>query len=511
MKGDRGARSRVIGAMLGLAAGDALGLPVEFEPRASRDADPVESLRGGGAWKTAPGTWSDDTSLTLCLAESIVLRGFDPDDFGGRAVAWLDEGLWAAEGRAFDAGGATRRALGKVRAGMPAVLAGGRGENDNGNGALMRILPASIWLASLPEPARFRAIAAYSAVTHGHPRSLFAAWLHCLVSSRLLSGSPPREAYVLAMEEARSLLPALPASVRAESGAYARVLDGGIASLPVAAIRGSGYVVHCLEASLWCLTRHDDYRSTVLAAVNLGEDADTTAAVTGGLAGLAYGRESLPGEWVSELARLGEIESLAGRLADLVGREAPLPRSYWVLPGKLLGGGYPGRGGGGTPEGAEPVGSDRERSRAALDGLLGADVDAFLDLTSPGESIGAPPYGELLGAASSAKGAAPESRSAPLEDMSADAMAIARALEELEALLSAGKTVYLHCVGGFGRTGAVVGSFLVEKGLAAPEEVLAVLRALRAGTDRPDTESPQTEEQRRLIEGKRPGPAALAL
>lgn len=484
--------SEVIGALMGLAAGDALGVPVEFEPRSSREADPVRGMRGGGTWKLEPGTWSDDASLALCLAESIVEKGFDPEDSGRRSLAWLDEGLWTARGIAFDVGGATRRALGRIRSGMPAVLAGGRGENDNGNGSLMRILPASVWLCRLPEPARFRAIAAYSATTHGHSRSIMACWLHCLVAGRLLAGDVPREAYAAAMAEARSLIATLPSSARAEAGAYARVLDGGLPALPAGAIRGSGYVVHCLEASLWCLATTGDFASCVLAAVNLGEDADTTGAVAGGLAGLAYGRDAIPAEWVCALARSREIEALAGRLASLVEAAPPLPRSYWVLPGKLLAGGLPD--------------ADRE-----IDLLLGAGVDAFLDLTEPGERPGTGHYGALVEGRASSRGLPVERRQAPIEDMSAGSDGVHLALAELDGLLAAGRTVYLHCLGGLGRTGTVVGSYLAEKGLAPPAEASALVGALRASTDSPESASPQTEEQRRLVASRRPGPSALPL
>jgi ADP-ribosylglycohydrolase len=498
---DIGARERITGSFIGLAAGDALGLPVEFEPRKARAADPVLGMRGGGTWKLEPGTWSDDTSLALCLAESIAERGFDPEDSGRRSLAWLDEGLWTARGDAFGVGGATRRALGKIRAGLPAVLAGGRGENDNGNGSLMRILPASVWLAELPEPMRLRAIAAYSSVTHGHPRSILACWLHCLVSARLLRGASPGEAYAVAMEEARSLIGSLPASLRAEAGAYARVLDGSLALVRADSIRASGYVVHCLEASLWCLLHGSDFRSTVLAAVNLGEDADTTGAVAGGLAGLAYGRAAVPEEWARGLARSGEIEALGLRIAALARTPAPLPRSYWVLPGKLLAGGYPGRVG---ARGAEDAGS-------ALNALLGSGVDAFLDLTASGEDTGTAPYAELLGPAASKRAISAERRSAPLEDMSADGSAVGRALRDLVELLAAGKTVYLHCVGGLGRTGTVVGSFLVETGLASPAEAPALMARLRALTDKSEADSPQTDAQRLIVASARPGPSALPL
>jgi ADP-ribosyl-[dinitrogen reductase] hydrolase len=485
-----GLGDRVVGGLTGLAIGDALGVPVEFESRAARAADPVEGMRSGGVWRTEAGTWSDDASLALCLAESIVLRGFDPEDSGKRSLAWLDQGLWSARGAVFDVGGATRRALDRIRSGMPAVMAGGRGENDNGNGSLMRILPASTWLAAMPEPARFRAIAAYSSTTHGHPRSVLGCWLHCLVVARLLGGDLPRDAYESAMEEARALIGGLPTAVRAEAGVYSRVLDGSLAKLRPGEVRGSGYVVHCLEASLQCLVSTGDFRSCVLAAVNLGEDADTTGAVAGGLAGIAYGRRGLPREWVSAIARADEIEALAGRLAALVAAPRPLSRSYWILPGKLLAGGYPDSEGG--PE-----------------ALLDAGIDAFLDLTAPGEAL--PEYGERLARAASARGRSVETARSPIADMSADREAVDRALRELDRFLDAGRSVYLHCLGGLGRTGTVVGSFLIERGLSPAEGAIGLVTALRSPTDSSSSPSPQTEEQRRLILSRRPGPGALPL
>jgi ADP-ribosylglycohydrolase len=489
-------RERVEGALLGLAAGDALGVPVEFEDRAARAADPVRGMRSGGTWRVSPGTWSDDTSLALCLAESIVERGFDPEDSGRRFLAWLDEGLWTARGEAFDVGGATRRALGRIRAGMPATRAGGRGENDNGNGSLMRILPASIWLSSLPGSAKLAGIAAYSSVTHGHPRSVLGCWLHCLVAAHLLEGATPREAYSSAVEEARDALPNLPPSLRAEAGSYVRVLDGDLDSLGPSAIRGSGYVVHCLEASLWCLLRTSSFSDCVLAAVNLGEDSDTTGAVAGGLAGLAYGRSGIDEAWIGELARSDEIAALAGSLASLVATRPPLPRSYWVLPGKLLAGGYPGR-----PTRGAGIGT-----RAELELLAAAGVDAFLDLTEGAEYP--EDYAPVLAGLTSAKGLPMVRKSVPMRDMSADETSLELALAEIDAFLAAGRTVYVHCLGGMGRTGMVAASFLATRGLAASSAAAAVLRELRSRTDRPEAESPQTEAQRRLVATRKPGSSA---
>jgi len=486
-------RDRVIGGLVGLAVGDALGVPVENEPRACRDADPVVDMRAGGVWLTEQGVWSDDTSLALCLAESIVLRGFDPEDAGRRSLAWLDEGRWTARGAAFGVGGSTYRALTHIRSGMPAVTAGGRGENDNGNGSLMRILPASIWLSTLPEPERFRAVASYSAYTHGHPRSLFGCWLHCLVASRLLEGYEPAAAVEEAAAEARRLLPTLPGRVAAQAASYSRILDRPLTEFTRDDVRGSGYVVHCLEAALYCLVTTSDYTSCALAAVNLGEDADTTAAVAGGLAGLAYGVGAVPQKWRSSIARGGEIAALAERLASLVAHPAPLPRSYWVLPGKFLAGGYP------------------DADAGDLDALIGAGIDAFIDLTVEGERSIAYSYEDRLQRAASRRGGGVVYKRISLQDMSADVERLSLVLGEIERLLHSGHSVYLHCLGGLGRTGTVVGSFLVRKGLVSASAVVELISALRVSTDTPASSSPQTEDQRRLIESSRPDPDAFVI
>jgi len=491
---------RISGGLLGLALGDALGVPVEFSSRADRAADPVRGMRSGGPWKQRAGTYSDDASLALCLAESIVLRAFDPEDFGRRALAWRDTGLWTARGEVFDCGGATNSALARIRAGTRPVLAGGRGEADNGNGSLMRILPASIWLASLPEPARFNCLAAYTAVTHGHPRCMLASWLHCLVAAELLRGQAPAEAYRSAMAAARTLLPSLPAKARDEAGAYARVLDGKLGELDSGAIRGSGYVVHCLEAALWCLLATGGFEECVLAAVNLGEDTDTTAAVAGGVAGLAYGRSALPAEWISVLARSDEIEALGLSLAALADPARPIDRSYWLLPGKLLAGPYPY-----APEAVE--------GEAIIGTLLDAGVSAFLDLTEEGEvlrRLPVLPYRESLERIAGERGAEVETARAPIRDMSAATEEqLELALRDIDSFLAAGRTVYLHCLGGIGRTGTVAGSWLVERGLVAPGEALDLIARYR---DWPGASpSPETPAQEALIKSRRPGPGALAI
>ena len=311
-------------ALLGLAVGDALGAPVEFQRRAARRQDPVMGMRAFGTHHQPAGTWSDDSSLTFCLAETLARKGGrtgEPDlgDFARRSINWLNLAYWTATAETFDVGNATRIAINRLERGTAPKQAGPNSENDNGNGALMRILPLvfhDIWRAEkLDLDAAFSLTEAVANVTHGHARSTLGSFLYLLVARSLLRGLSPTEAYAQMRELTNPWLEngRIPAVVEDK---YYRwwVLSGEIVNQPEEKISSSGYVVHTLEAALWCLLKHDSYAATVLAAVNLGDDTDTTGAVAGGLAGLAYGEAGIPAEWLAVLARRADIENLARRL-----------------------------------------------------------------------------------------------------------------------------------------------------------------------------------------------------
>lgn len=320
--------SRISGGLLGHLAGDALGVPVEFESRSKRHADPVIGLRGYGTHHQPPGTWSDDGSLTLCTAEALV-DGFDLSRVSGSFVAWLDRGLWTPYGRVFDIGHTTRVAIKQLRQGVPPVEAGGAREQDNGNGSLMRILPLTLRWPDLPVSELLQRAHALSCLTHAHPRSQLACGFYTILATRLLAGEEAGAAYHAAIELVRPFCEQPP--FFAELPHFERVFDGRMKDVAEHAIKGDGYVVHTLEASLWCLLRAESYREAVLAAVNLGEDTDTTAAVTGGLAGILWGVDGIPADWVSTLARIEDIRVLVGRLAgaaetDWPDRSRPAPR-----------------------------------------------------------------------------------------------------------------------------------------------------------------------------------------
>lgn len=311
-------------ALLGLAVGDALGVPVEFAPRAARQQDPVIGMRAYGTHRQPAGTWSDDSSLTFCLAETLARPGGrsgmpDLGDFARRSINWLNNAYWTATGETFDVGNATRVAIDRLERGTAPSAAGPRSETDNGNGALMRILPLvfhDVWRTeTLDLNAAWALTEKVASVTHGHPRSTLGCFLYLLVARGLLSGLAPAAACVRMRELANPWLEngSIPAVVEDK---YYRwwVLSGEIINQSEDKISSSGYVVHTLEAALWCLLKHDTYAATVLAAVNLGDDTDTTGAVAGGLAGLAYGEAGIPAEWLAVLARRADIEDLAQRL-----------------------------------------------------------------------------------------------------------------------------------------------------------------------------------------------------
>jgi len=300
---------RVCGAVLGHAVGDALGVPVEFMSRAALRADPVTDMRGYGTHRQPEGTWSDDTSLMLCLLESLS-EGVDFADTAGRFVAWVDKGYWTAHGRVFDLGGTTREALARLKKGAAPLEAGGDDERSNGNGSLMRILPVAFLKDLTDEEAILTAHQA-SSLTHRHPRSQMACGLFILLARRLLDGMFPERAYTETIKAASTLYSQPP--FRAETGHFQRFLSGKLAGLGEDEIESSGYVVHTLEAAVWCVLNGSTFRETALRAVNLGDDSDTTGAVAGGLAGAWSGPVGIPPAWVEKLARRAEIEALVKR------------------------------------------------------------------------------------------------------------------------------------------------------------------------------------------------------
>ncbi len=292
---------RFRGCLLGLAAGDAVGTTVEFKRRGS--FPPVTDMVGGGPFHLEAGQWTDDTSMALCLATSLVeCRGFDAKDQMDRYVRWSEEGYLSSNGKCFDIGGTVSGALARYRrTGDP--FAGSTDKNQAGNGCIMRLAPVPMWFYPDIETMAHHA-AESSRTTHGTAECLDACRLLARVLYRAFEGQSKED--VLFADAAFSGAPKIQAIAR---GCYRdKARD---------AVRGSGYVVDGLEAAFWSVWTTDTFEAAILEATNLGDDADTTAAVAGQVAGALYGVEGIPVRWRETVFMRELIVDLADRLRQV--------------------------------------------------------------------------------------------------------------------------------------------------------------------------------------------------
>jgi ADP-ribosyl-[dinitrogen reductase] hydrolase len=301
---------RYDGALLGLAAGDALGTTVEF--RRPGTFEPVTDIVGGGPFNLEPGQWTDDTSMALCLAESLLERGgFDPVDQLQRYVRWFRHGHHSSTGRCFDIGNTVRDALTRFEdTGDP--WSGSTDPHAAGNGSLMRVAPIPLFFLDVPEVAIARA-ADSSRTTHGAHEAVDACRYYCGLMIGALQGLSKEELVSPLFTPVAALWAQQPLAPKIEA-----IARGSFLRKEPPDIQGSGYVVHSMEAALWAFARSTSFRDGALLAVNLGDDADTTGAIYGQLAGAFYGAEAIPAAWRARLARGDEITALAKSL--LTGR-----------------------------------------------------------------------------------------------------------------------------------------------------------------------------------------------
>jgi ADP-ribosyl-[dinitrogen reductase] hydrolase len=301
--------SRTVAALIGLALGDALGTTVEFAPPGS--FEPITDLVGGGPFNLKAGQWTDDTSMALCLATSLVTcQGFDPADQMQRYLRWYRDGYLSSTGQCFDIGNTVQAALSRfARDANP--IAGSPSPRSAGNGSLMRLAPVPMaWSHDMDVAVAMAAV--MSRTTHGAVEAVDA----CRYYTTLLVGA------INGMDRAELLERDYQRDAAIWQGAplapgVALVAEGSFRHKEPPHIRGTGYVVHSLEAALWALYRADSFAHGALLAANLGDDADTTAAIYGQLAGPVFGYDALPSAWLERLTERPFIETLGCQLYHL--------------------------------------------------------------------------------------------------------------------------------------------------------------------------------------------------
>lgn len=287
------------GSIFGFAVADALGVPIEFESRTLLNKKPLKAMVGYGSHAVPEGTWSDDTSMTIATIDSIVeTNKIDYNDMMKKFCDWYLNSKYTATGVLFDIGISTRKALNNYCNGVSALQCGGIGEFDNGNGSLMRILPIVLYsyYNHLSEDQEVELLNSCSSLTHGHEISRLGCKIYCDFIKSLLDGSTKEQAFQSLSNNKYSNYYSIESVTK-----YNRILTNELINLDVNKIKSSGFVIDTLEASIWSILTTNSYEEAVVRAVNLGEDTDTIGAITGSIAGIIYGYNSIPIKWTSKI------------------------------------------------------------------------------------------------------------------------------------------------------------------------------------------------------------------
>ncbi|SDY79264.1 ADP-ribosylglycohydrolase family protein [Bacillus sp. 166amftsu] len=302
-------QQRVLPTIYGGIIGDLLGVPVEFR---KRDTFYIDNVSGYGTYNQPPGTWSDDTSLTLCLMENLI-KEESIFCLMNKFIKYKEEGYWTPFGKMFDIGRSTDEAIIRFEEGYPLEKCGGKAEFDNGNGAIMRIAPLAFVLYNeFDFIKKVEMIKKYTEITHAHPRAIVGSiiYIECLI--RLYHNNTSQES----LEVVKRLFDKnfdKSHKYQEELKHYSRLFENDFFRLPKNEILSDGYVVHTLEAAIWCFGNSTTFKEAVLKAINLGEDTDTIAAITGTLAGMYYKMDEIPEEWLGKIVRKQDIDELINR------------------------------------------------------------------------------------------------------------------------------------------------------------------------------------------------------
>ena len=307
--------------LFGVAIGDALGVPYEFSSRESMAQNPAKGAVGYKTHNQPPGTWSDDSSLTFCLAESLV-SGYSLKTTADNFIKWKNNSYWTARNNVFDIGRTTSHAISRLQNILESeniddleLLKYQAEEFDNGNGSLMRILPLIYFINQKDIRKQFDIIWKNSALTHRHIRAAMSCLIYLKFAEHLMNGIGKIDAYAQTRKDIINFWRDMEFSPH-EQKQFDRIIQNDITSYHKDTILSGGYVIESLEASFWSFLKTENYESAVLTAINFGHDTDTTGAITGGLAGIYYTYDGIPDFWLASLARMEKIEDLSLRLNE---------------------------------------------------------------------------------------------------------------------------------------------------------------------------------------------------
>ncbi len=469
---------RAVGALVGLACGDAVGTTLEF--RAPGTFAPIDDMVGGGPFHLRPGEWTDDTSLALCLAESLLDVGvLDPADQLRRYNLWRHDGYLSSNGKCFDIGGATARSLDRFAATREAFDQH-PDQSAAANGSLMRLAAVPIRWHSDPVTASEMS-GESSRTTHPAMRPVDACRVLGAMTGALIGGAPAAEVMSPSFWQFGPL-----------DREVAAVVEGSWQRKEPPLIRGTGYCVDALEAALWAVAGAADFREAILRAANLGDDADTTAAITGQLAGARWGISGIPETWSGRLVNTERITALATGLF-LAGGGTPdhdrwahdeTVHAWWVEADKVLAGEYPGD-------------ETANRARDKVNLLVDSGIRTFIDLTTSDDGLES--YSMHVSIAAEHRQLELRYLSFPIPDLSVTTDEVYDEILKVIAEESRRGAVYIHCWGGVGRTGTVIGCLLADRGMDA-DRIRAELTALRLGTRKEERACPETTEQLAVID-----------
>lgn len=319
-------KERIKGSLIGFIVGDALGVPVEFIRREELKRNSVKDMLEYGTHNQPKGTWSDDSSMVLATIDSLIKNNFvDYEDIMNNFIEWYNFQKYTPNGVVFDIGNATAAALNKYETNNESFKCGANDEYSNGNGSLMRILPISLYLHYTGDPM-FDVINNISSMTHAHIYSVLSCIIYSVLINEYMKSNDIGKAYIRTQDMIKKILDddnnKMLGNLDDLKDKFNRLIYNDISKLKEENIKSSGYVIDTLEAAIWCILTSDSYKTSVLKAVNLGDDTDTVGAITGGLAGLIYGYNNIPKKWITELKRKDYLETITNEFYNMLSKKS---------------------------------------------------------------------------------------------------------------------------------------------------------------------------------------------